>query len=307
MIASVKAVPDIWRIEITVPEQAVAAFEVALERHADTVSWFMVDAPKDDTREDTVSSEHWYLEGFCREAPDRAALNASLAVTAAAIGVGLPDVHISRVPNMDWVTENLRNFPPITAGRFFVHGSHWQDGVPMGSIPLKVDAGTAFGSGEHATTWGCLSALHDLAKSRSFRRPADIGCGSGILAIACAKTWHVPVLAVDIDPAAVRVAKINAGLNGVRDLVTTGVSNGYKNRIVPENGKYDLICANILARPLTKMAADLAANLAPNGVAILSGLLSRSENYVLAAHRMQGLTLKRRYAVNGWNTLVIGR
>lgn len=299
---SKKNLPDIWRIEIEVPAHAVALYESVLERFADAVSWFMTD-----TSGQSDGEGDWHLEGFSRTAPDRPGLAAALAVASAAIGVEPPATEISRVPNMDWVTENLRNFPPIDAGRYFVRGSHFEGRVPHGRVELLVDAGTAFGSGEHATTYGCLLALSDLARRRRFVRPLDLGCGSGILAIAVAKTWPTAVLAADIDPDSVLVAKVNMQRNGVAARVAAVVSDGYLNPAISRSRPYDLITANILARPLSHMAADLAAHLAPNGIAILSGLLNRQERQVLAAHRMQGLSLLRRYVINGWTTLVLSR
>lgn len=294
--------PEIWRIEITVPEHAVALYESVLERFAEAVSWFM-----EETDGTSDGEGDWYLEGYSRTPPDRAGLEAALAVASAAIGAALPELDISRVPNTDWVTENLRQFPPISAGRYFVHGSHFDGKVPTGQIGLEVDAGTAFGSGEHATTWGCLAALDWLGKSRRFRRPLDLGCGSGILAIAMAKSWPVPVIAADIDPTSVTVARENIRNNGVAAQVSCFVSDGYNNPALTRGKPYDIITANILARPLSHMAADLAQHLAPRGVAVLSGLLARQERQVLAAHRMQGLSLIRRFCVNGWHTLVVGR
>lgn len=294
-----KTLPDIWRIELTVPARTVAAFESALEPFADAVSWFM-NASEDEEGE-------WTVEAVVRQTPDRAAIDAALALVAAAFAVAVPEPRIARVPNTDWLTENLRNFPPIAAGRYFVHGSHFEGRVPWGRIGLMVDAGTAFGSGEHPTTMGCLLALDWLARRRRFRRPLDMGCGSGILALAAARTWPVRVLATDIDPAAVAVAAFNARRNALAARVAAAVSDGYTSRRVHAGRPYDLIIANILANPLTRMSAELARHLAPGGVAVLSGLLGRQERQVLAAHRRQRLRLLRRFVIGDWHTLVIGR
>ncbi len=176
--------------------------------------------------------------------------------------------------------------------------------APPGSIPLEIDAATAFGTGEHPSTRGVLLALDGLARRRRFRRPLDIGTGTGVLAIAAAKRLHRAVLASDIDCAAARVAAHHVGRNGLRGQVRVICAPGYRARAV-RRSRYDLILSNILARPLSLMARDLAHALAPGGVAVLSGLLRRQERMVLAAHRMQGLALARRIAIEGWSTLIL--
>jgi ribosomal protein L11 methyltransferase len=206
----------------------------------------------------------------------------------------------------DWVSEVERGFPPLNIGRFYVHGSHIKDQVPCGKIGLEINAGIAFGSGEHSTTSGCLLALGILAKKRNFLRPLDVGCGSGILALAMAKLWRVPVAGTDIDPVSVAVSIENARKNHVHGLTRFAVSDGYGAGLVRQHGPYDLITANILARPLVDMAPDLAKNLAIGGIAVLSGLLVRQERMVLSAHRAQGLRLISRINKNGWSTLILG-
>jgi ribosomal protein L11 methyltransferase len=234
-------------------------------------------------------------------------LISALSVVAASKKNKVPPLEIERVPGMDWVLANLRDFPPIAAGRFFVHGSHWRGQPPVASLSIEIDAGTAFGSGEHDTTRGCLLALDLLARRRRRVRVLDVGSGSGILGIAAAKVWASRVVCTDIDPGAVRVLAANAANNRVRAHVTARVSDGYRHPDVGRRGPYDLIFANILARPLCRLAPDLAANLAPNGLAVLSGLLERQERRVMASHEHQGLRLKRRILVDGWATLIIGR
>lgn len=295
--------PDIWKVEIVVPLRAVETFEAVLERFTDAVSWFLDDPELDET-DDLLP---WRLEGYSRTPIDRTALDTELALAAAAVQVELQRVSVEQVPDTDWVSANLRDFPPISAGRFFVHGSHFAERPPAGRVPLLIDAGTAFGSGEHATTFGCLTALDKLLRRRRFAKPLDLGCGSGILAIAVAKASAVRVRAADIDPVSVQVASRNARRNGVGSRVSAHLSDGYRSRALHRHRRYDLILANILARPLAGMAADLRRHLAEDGIAVLSGLLVRHERFVLAAHRMQGLSLLGRLRVNGWSTLVLGR
>ncbi len=296
--------PDVWRLRVTVDQAHVDAFDEALGLYADAVTMFM-----DDLSGRSDGEGDWHVEGISRVPPDRPAIVAQVAATALALGIEPPDVQIEKIPGTDWVAANLRDFPPIDAGRFYVHGSHWEGGVPVGSIGLLMDAGTAFGSGEHATTFGCLLALSDLVKRR--RRVTgsllDLGCGSGILAIAMAKVWGRQVQATDIDPPSAAVAAKNAKLNGVGARVHAAVSDGWRAPVLARNAPYAVVMANILARPLCRFAPQLGRNLAPGGVAILSGLLESQERMVMAAHQRQGLHLIRRYRINGWTTLVIGR
>ncbi len=294
--------PDVWRLHLTVEPEALPVFEEVFERFAESVTMFMED-------KSGISDGDcpWHLEGYSRTPPDRAAIVAALSAVAAATGAELPALEIERVPNVDWVLENMRDFPPIDAGRFFVRGTHWDGMVPAGRVELKVDAGAAFGSGEHATTRGCLLALDALGKRRRFARPLDLGAGSGILGIAMAKMWAADVLATDIDPMAVKVANLNARLNGVAARFGAVVSDGYRNPVLAKARPFDIIVANILARPLMRFAPALADHLAPDGVAVLSGLLEWQERMVMGVHERQGLHLKHRFRIDGWATLVIGR
>jgi ribosomal protein L11 methyltransferase len=211
------------------------------------------------------------------------------------------------VPEKDWVAESQRELAPIRAERFFVHGSHFAGKPPRGSIAIEIDAGLAFGTGRHETTRGCLLALVRLSKQRKFRRPLDLGTGSGILAIAMAKLWDVAVLASDNDPQATRVARENAGLNGVGERVRVATGAGYAAPAVRDGGPFDLVTANILARPLMRLAPGLARHLAPKGIALLSGLLVEQEEMVLAAHRKVGLDLLWRIRLGEWSVLAVGR
>ncbi len=291
-----------WRVATTVTAATTEAFAEAVGDGALAVSTFEI-----------TEGVSWLVEATWAEEPDRADLAARVAVLASALACPEPELTIEPLPAIDWVTHSYEGFPPLRAGRFFVYGSHVTQAVPPGAIGLQIDAATAFGTGEHGSTRGCLLALDDQAKAwRSWRRRRlgrilDLGCGSGILALAAAKTWRVPVLAVDLDDESVRVADQNARINGVRALVQTGRGDGYRVGAARAHGRCRLILANILARPLARLAPGLGRRLAPGGIAVLSGLLARQERLVLAAHRAQGLVLRRRYTSGEWRTLVIGR
>lgn len=298
-----KSHPDVWRVAVVVPLNAIELYEPILERCAQAVSWFLDDPTSDESDEKVL----WRLEGYSKTPVDRAAVESDLAMAAVTAGRTAPTLVVEQIAGIDWVSANLRDFPPIAAGRFFVHGSHYDGIIPAGSIPLLIDAGTAFGSGEHATTFGCLTAIDRLLRRRRFHRPLDLGCGSGILALAIAKAAAIRVQAADIDPVSVSVARKNARRNGAAARVRATGSDGYRSRVIAKRRPYDLIVANILARPLVAMAADLGRHLAPDGIAVLSGLLNRQERLVLAAHRLQGLSLLGRIRIDGWSTLVLAR
>ena len=283
-----------WRLVLRVPEAAAALFERALQ----SLGGAIVSDGRD-------GEGRIPLSAYLQEKPEQPRIMALLAAAAAAGRVPVPGFGIEMLPDIDWVAESERALPPVRAGRFFVHGAHVTERPSAGSIPILIEASVAFGTGRHESTFGCLLALQDLAKRRSFQRPLDMGCGSGLLAIAMAKLWPAPVLAADLDPDSVRMAAENARRNGVRAAVRAVHSDGYRGAAVAQAAPYDLVVANILAGPLAAMAPGLRRVLAPGGVAVLSGLLRAQEAQVLAPHRGLGLTLRRRIRLGSWSTLVL--
>ena len=244
----------------------------------------------------------WLVEAYALAPLLDAVLGVRLDLAVAAAGGAVLLLDEEQIAERDWLAENRRVFPPQRIGRFFIHGSHWRDKSPAGSIAVEIDAATAFGTGEHPSTRGCLVAFDRLTKARRFRRPRDIGTGSGILAIAAAKALRRSVVASDIDPVSVQVARHHARRNGMAAFVRATRRAGAGS----ERG-HDLVFANILARPLALMARDLARVAAPGGTVILSGLLRRQEAGVLAAYRRQRLALESRVVIDGWSTLVLRR
>jgi ribosomal protein L11 methyltransferase len=285
-----------WTVDLAVPSAVLPIFEAALA----TLGGALVTGGPDDKG---VVPVKLYLA----QRPDRVEVTALLAAAAAAAGVAAPDFEVEALPDLDWVAESQKALPPIRAGRFYIHGSHVTGPPPAASIPILIDADAAFGTGRHETTRGCLIALSRLAKRRRFRRPLDMGCGSGVLAIAMAKLWPVSVVAADNDATSLRVAHDNARINGVAARLRCVASDGYGSAMLARRAPYDLIVANILAKPLAAMACDLARHLAPGGTAVLSGLLADQQRAVLAPHRGQGLRLKERISLGDWVTLVLGR
>ena len=251
-----------------------------------------------------IAEQEWRVEAYPPSSVLSPALAAELALAAAAAGGTLVEIGEGQLPDRDWLAENQLAFPPLRVGRFFIYGSHHRGRVPAGAIGIMLDAATAFGTGEHPSTRGCLMALDRLAHRHRFRRPLDVGTGTGILAVAAAKLLHRRVLASDIDRGAVRVARHNVARNGVAGLVRVSGADGYRHRAIRKL-PYDLILSNILARPLALLARDLARTLMPGGRAVLSGLLRRQEPIVLAPHRGCGIVLERRLVIDGWSTLVL--
>ena len=217
----------------------------------------------------------------------------------------LTNITISELPEEDWVTRSLEGLEPVRAGRFFVYGSHDADQVPVGVIPLLVDAGQAFGTGHHATTTGCLEFISELVRPGSKPNALDIGTGTGVLAIALAKLTRCNVLASDIDPVAVKVTVANARANGVGPFVKAHTAKGFSHPALAGQAPYDLIIANILARPLVSLAPSFRAHLDFGGTLILSGILRTQETMVTSAMRMQGLMLVDRKPKGDWVTLRI--
>jgi ribosomal protein L11 methyltransferase len=289
-------------LSLTVPEEALEAYEAAFGSACDTVSFFRDHA-----------TGMWRLEGIRAVGAKENELTGAMALAAAMTGV---TASATRVPTHadGWLERTRAAFPEQLIGRrFAIRGTHQTGSRPPGRTTLILDAGVAFGSGEHNSTRGCLIALEQLlprllrAQGRGPCRILDLGTGSGILAMAAARTLHQRVLAADIEPWSVRVAGENARLNGVGQLVRPILADGWRTMAVRKSGPYDLVFGNILARPLRLMARDLARNLAPGGTAILAGLLRSQVRDVLIAHRRNRLTLQRLIHLEPWTTIVLAK
>ncbi|MBO6518446.1 MAG: 50S ribosomal protein L11 methyltransferase [Rhodospirillales bacterium] len=287
------AAQPLWRLEVTVPQHAVPAFETVFEG----ISVAVTSIGDDDIP--------WRVEGYTDAEPDTAAIEAGLAIAADALGIEVPGLSVEFLTPRDWLAENMATFAPLRLGRFFIYPSHYDGPLPAACIPFRIDAGTAFGSGTHPTTGTCLAALADLAKSKTVTNAFDLGCGSGILAFAIAKLWPAQVLAADIDPEAVRVTHANTRDNGLRHRIQAVRSTGYLSDAVRRSLPFDLIVANVLARPLIGMAAETARHLAPGGTVVLSGLLDRDARWVASRHRAHGLVFVGKWQRDGWSTLVM--
>ncbi|MDS9466531.1 50S ribosomal protein L11 methyltransferase [Paracoccus sp. MBLB3053] len=247
-------------------------------------------------------SNRWEVGLYFTEAPDEVAL----ALLAAAFNAD-PFV-ISELPEVDWVAHVKRELAPVEAGRFFVHGSHDADRIPEGAESLLIEAAMAFGTGHHATTKGCLLALDRLIEAGARpERIVDVGCGTAVLAMAAARAFPVVVLAGDIDPVAVDVARANVIANGLIGRVECVEAVGFDHPLIETAAPFDLVFANILKQPLIDLVPDMARHIAPGGKAILSGILTTQADEVIAAYEAGGLPLERRDDYGEWSTLVVSR
>jgi ribosomal protein L11 methyltransferase len=228
---------------------------------------------------------------------------------AALLELAFPNAKIERekIPDVDWIARSLEGLQPVRAGRFVVHGSHDRGTARAGEIAIEIDAGQAFGTGHHGTTAGCLEVIEGVMRSGRIRSALDLGTGSGVLAIAARKLAPIPVLATDIDPLATRVARENVRKNGIATGMTLETATGFHHTAFRRHGPFDLIIANILARPLMRMAPQLAAHLAPGGHVVLSGILANQRWKVIAAYSGAGLRHVRTIWRNGWVTIHLDR
>ena len=247
-------------------------------------------------------SDRWEVGLYFTESPDEV----SLALMAAAFGAD-PFI-ISELPEVDWVAHVKRELSPVEAGRFFVHGSHDAEKIPEGSESLLIEAAMAFGTGHHSTTKGCLLALDRMIEAGANpQRIVDVGCGTAGLAMAAARVFPVIVLAGDIDPVAVDVAKANVMANGLDGRVECVEAMGFDHPLIEGAAPFDLVFANILKQPLIDLVPDMAKMIAPGGKAILSGILTTQADEVVAAYAKGGLALDRRDDYGEWSTLVVSR
>jgi len=279
--------PPLWKASVTLAKEFASDVCAALE--------LSPPAPQAVLIVEEPFAANATVEALYTEAPDAALLSAITGYTIA----------VAPLPDQDWIRLSQEGLPPVRAGRFFVYGAHDAGQVPPGVIALKIEAGMAFGTGHHETTALCLAALSDLAKRRRYASVLDLGCGTGLLAIAAARMWRRPVLATDIDPEAIAVTAENARANGAAPLVRVVTADGLTSPAIARGAPYDLIVANILASPLTQLAPSIARALGKGGTLVLSGLLTWQENLVASFYRPHGLILRQVRRDGPWTALVL--
>ncbi|HLV07167.1 MAG TPA: 50S ribosomal protein L11 methyltransferase [Croceibacterium sp.] len=252
----------------------------------------------------------WLLEAYLPRRPTAADRRAVAALFAS----GAPDLAEEELPETDWVAETQKLVAPIRAGRFHVRTPDFPADTDPAMIDLVIPAAQAFGTGQHATTAGCLAML-DAMKRRGVvvRDLADIGTGTGLLAFAAMRLWpHAFATASDIDAVCEPVVAENAALNGVKRGARPGelamiVAEGMEHPALTARAPYDLLIANILAGPLIALAGDFADAVAPRGHLLLAGLLETQETTVRTAYRIAGFRLAARLVNGDWSILWLRR
>jgi len=284
---------DALQIVARGPRAVAEAAAAALDETADTETLTYSILEEDEDR------DVWRIDAFPTAETEHAALVEVLA------GYPLLRITTEKLADADWLAMALSGLPPVRAGRFFVYGAHDRGLAPASTVNLRIEAGAAFGTGHHGTTVGCLLAFDQLLKAQHFPRVLDVGCGTGVLAIAAARTGSGVAVGTDIDPVSVRIANENAKLNqaDARFVHAYGLGDAKVRAGAP----YDLVFANILAPPLVALASDIKGALKPGGIAILSGLLRTQERRVSAAYLSRGFRVVRRLHRDAWATLVLRR
>jgi ribosomal protein L11 methyltransferase len=244
--------------------------------------------------EEDEDREIWRIDAFPTTDDEVEGLKAVLADHAVT-------VEVEKLADADWLAMSLSGLPPVEAGRFFVYGAHDQGKVPQGRVTLKIDAGAAFGTGHHGTTVGCLEAFDKLLETQTFEKVLDVGCGTGVLAIAAAKTGSPIAVGTDIDEPSARIANENAEINDAK--CDFYFADGLSDPRIAQHAPYDLVFANILAAPLVHLAPEIGAALKSGGVAILSGLLRTQEDRVLEAYLPLGFKVEQTIHHDAWSAL----
>ncbi len=302
-----------WKIKLNAAREYIPVLEDILQgldpEGFPTLSDFEIE--KDD--------EIRLLEAFFLTKPDLTLFQDRLARALPDLDPASLDVSLAEIEEKDWVSESQKLLQPVDAGPFFVHGGHDADKIPPDRISLLMEAGQAFGTGQHETTHGCLLAIADLAaewpEGQGPKTALDLGCGSGLLALAMSRLWPITIIASDIDPIATETTILNAAANHINVVedragqpgVAVLTSDGFSDKALIAAGPYDVIVANILAQPLQDMAADIVANLTEGGALILSGLLDVQESAVLSAYESRGMRLVKRYPRGEWRSLRLTR
>lgn len=281
-----------WLVSLQTTKEYAEAFALAFEPIASSFSYF----------EDPSDESIWQVQAITLDKPlEQDILNLLQEVCPTA-----PAVMIEPLPNKDWLAENRLSFKPLIAGAFYIYASHSTEPLPSDKICLQIDASTAFGTGHHGTTQGCLEALtHLKQQGYTFQKALDVGTGTGILAMATAKLFHVSVIATDNDPQAVQKAHENLLINTCQSQILLLEDSTLTHPQILQNKPFELITANILANTLITLAPDLTHLTTKGSIIILSGILTEQAEHVLNAFSDHGFSAIHTITLNDWATLVV--
>lgn len=267
----------------------------------------LIDPPPDALTLFEAPGSGWRIDAYYDDPPEPGALRATLAELLSIAAADAGEITREEVPDLNWVAISQAALPPVVAGRYTIHGSHDRNRVPQGPGAILIDAGEAFGTAHHATTYGCLLAIDRLTRQRRFHNVLDLGCGSGVLAIGVRRALpHARILASDVDAPSIAVARDNARTNRCAATIGFLVAAGFAHPRL-RTARFDLLVANILAGPLIHLARDVARAVVPGGKVVLSGLLVRQAAAVIAAYRAAGFRVDSHARIHEWSTLVLTR
>jgi ribosomal protein L11 methyltransferase len=285
-----------WQISIATTHTLAKGLSEALEPCMEVVTVF----------EEEGDPTLWTLRGICTQEPSFIDIEETVRLFAEGLGCKMPSLQIEQLPDRDWVAENRRSFPAFTCGPFYIYSSCVENPAWGDLIPLKIDASTAFGTGRHGTTAGCLELIGELhAQGIDMQTALDLGCGTGILGLAMARLFQREVLVNDNDPEATEKARLNAEINGLSSLVTVYTADGFDHPMLQKKSPYDLIVANILADPLIQLAPQMVAHVKPGGYIILSGILQEQAPKVCKAYVSLGMSCFKELLKQEWSTLLL--
>lgn len=287
----------LWLISLQAPQIVAHNISEALEPFTESVSLF----------EDKTDSTLWQIQALTSVMPPYDDLQQMIKTICNLHKISLPLIHLEEIPDKNWLTENEMSFSPLAIGSFYIHGAQYgAKGLPPDKICLQIDASTAFGTGRHGTTQGCLEALEILhEEGLKLQSILDIGTGTGILAIACAKIFKRPVIATDIDPEAIHKANENTHLNGCASLVSLIKAEGLNHPDLESHQPFDLIIANIFANTLIELSSFITKVTQPRSILILSGILQDQAPHVEKAFQHHDFLVRNRIIHEEWTTLVL--
>jgi ribosomal protein L11 methyltransferase len=289
----------IWALTLEVPFSAVEAIVPEMPSPALGESAFIKD--QDDRSADPL----WLVQGFYKEKPELTDIEVAAQVLQSAHGHKPYAFNLEQVATTGWIEKNQQRYAPIHIGRFVIHDPSRRAEIPFHKKGIEMEVSCAFGTGEHPTTFGCLTALQTLPRMKRGARVLDLGSGTGVLAIAAALHSPVTAIASDMDGPSVKVCAENMLRNRLAKRIRSVHADGFRSRLIRRGKPYDLILSNIFARPLARFAPVMTSHLKPGGHIILAGFLRRDEVMVRNAYMREKAFVKRTLRFGAWSVLIL--